>query len=222
MIVRRPRTPLRLLACLPVLLLAACGGEPDAPGPLVMDQHEYERWEIALVEMRIEKNEAFVEPESSPLPAELIPDFEGLNYYLPVPSLRYRVALVPEAAADTVRLAGTKGGETPYVRRGHVVFRHDGRNHRLAVFGPVGEEGAAAGRLWLPFYDATNGNETYPGGRYLDLEADAEGFIDLDFNYAYNPYCDYDPERWSCTVPPRENTVDFAVVAGEKRFGTDH
>jgi len=217
---RRPRPPYRLLVCLPVLLLAACGGEADAPGPLVMDQHEYERWEIALVEMRIEKNDAYNVPATTPLPAVAREDFIGLNYYFPEPTLRFHTPFVAAAGADTITLTKRKGNEVPYVVRGHVRFRHDGRSHRLAVFGPADTTGGDY--LWLPFFDATNQGETYPGGRYLDVTVDTDGNVDLDFNYAYNPLCDYNPDKYNCTLPPRENTLDFLVKAGEMRFSAGH
>ncbi|HPF69035.1 MAG TPA: DUF1684 domain-containing protein [Candidatus Krumholzibacteria bacterium] len=206
-----------LLLAAGVFALAACSRRTEAPGPLAMDQAENERWEIALVEMRIEKNEAFATPGRSPLAADRIPGFEGLNYYFPEPGLRFRTPLVPAAHADTVMLAKAKGPSVPYVRRGSVAFRHEGRDYTLAVFGPAGGPG-----LWVPFFDASNRDETYQGGRYLDLEADADGMIDLDFNYAYNPYCDYDADRWNCTLPPAENALPFAVTAGEKRFSAGH
>ena len=169
---------------------------------------------------RIEKNDAFRLPATTPLPADMIAGFEGLNYYLPVPALRFRTTFTASAGTDTVRLTKRKGSEVPYVRRGTVVFNHEGKVHQLAVFGPT-----AAGSenyLWLPFYDETSSGETYPGGRYLDLTVDADGFVDLDFNFAYNPLCDYNADRYNCTLPPRENTLDFDVVAGEKRFSTGH
>ena len=116
-------------------------------------------------------------------------------------------------------LTKRQGQEVPYVRRGHVAFTHDGRTHRLDVFGPAeGEDD----RLWLPFFDATSGKDTYAGGRYLDLAVDAEGLVDLDFNYAYNPLCDYNPDKFNCTLPPVTNRLDFAVEAGEKTFGAGH
>jgi uncharacterized protein (DUF1684 family) len=211
-------TALCLLSLL--ALLAACDGEPDAPGALVMDQHEYERWEIALVEMRIEKNDAYAAEATSPLPAARIAEFEGLNYYLPAPGLRFEVPFTAAAGTDTVRLTKRKGQVVPYVKRGTVAFRHDDKVHRLTVFGPATPGGQDY--LWLPFYDATSRTETYPGGRYLDVTVDAGGLVDLDFNYAYNPLCDYNAERYNCTLPPRENTLPFAVEAGEKRFSVDH
>lgn len=212
------RSPVALVVLSALLLLGACSREPEAVGPLVMDQNEHERWEIALVEMRIEKNEDFARPGTTPLAEEALPGFEGLNYYFPEPDLRFRPTLERAAGTDTVKLTRGRGDVVPYIRRGTVSFRHDGRNHRLAVFG----QADGGGDLWLPFYDASNGPETYPGGRYLDLELGADGCVDLDFNYAYNPYCDYDAERWNCTLPPVENTLLFPVAAGEKRFSSAH
>jgi uncharacterized protein (DUF1684 family) len=76
------------------------------------------------------------------------------------------------------------------------------------------------GGLFLPFGDATNGDSTYGGGRYLldtvkgsDL-GEVEGGIVLDFNFAYNPSCAYDP-RWTCPLSPLESRLDIPVDAGE-------
>ena len=77
------------------------------------------------------------------------------------------------------------------------------------------------GGLFLPFRDATNGRETYGGGRYLlDTVKGADlghrprrRRLVLDFNYAYHPSCAHDPV-WTCPLPPPENTVYGAVRAG--------
>ncbi len=68
--------------------------------------------------------------------------------------------------------------------------------------------------LFLPFYDATNGTETYGGGRYLDIPY-AEGAVVVDFNTATHPYCAYS-EQYSCMLPPVENTLPGPVRAGER------
>jgi uncharacterized protein (DUF1684 family) len=199
--------------------LASCDSGARAPGPVQMNEEEQEAWEIALVEMRIEKNEAYMDSTTSPLRAEDLPGFEGLNYYYPEPALRFHVPLRAEARPDTVVMAKRKGDQARYTHRGTVFFRHEGRTYDLAVYGPA--DTTDGDFLWLPFYDATNGKETYPGGRYLDLDLQEDGTIELDFNYAYNPLCDYNPERYNCTLPPERNTLPFQVRAGEKLFHPD-
>jgi uncharacterized protein len=223
--VRLP-VPRPLLSVVPVLLVIAlspsvgCGSRDTAPGPVVMDEKQHEAWEIALVEMRIDKNEEFADAARSPLPADRLPGFEGLNYYFPKPELRFRTKLVPGGGAGTVTLTKRKGEQVPYVRKGTVAFTHEGKVHKLTVFGPA--DTSQGDYLWLPFYDATTGKETYGGGRYLDLKTDAEGLVEIDFNYAYNPLCDYNPDAYNCTLPPKENTLPFAVEAGEKLFAGPH
>ena len=74
-----------------------------------------------------------------------------------------------------------------------------------------------AGGLFVPFRDATNGTETYGAGRYLvdaaksaDLGGDpAAGTLVLDFNFAFQPSCAFDP-RWACPLAPPENRLDLA------------
>jgi len=202
------------------LVLAACSRTDRAPGPVTMTNDEFEKWEISLVEMRIEKNEAFADSARSPLTAAAREGFEGLNYYFPVRELRFRTPFVAAAGTDTVRLTKRKGQIVPYLKRGTVSFDHEGAVHTLAVYGPVDK--SHGDYLWLPFFDATSGVATYGGGRYLDVAVDADGMVDLDFNYAYNPLCDYNPDAYNCTLPPDGNTLPFPVEAGEKLFGAAH
>jgi len=81
-----------------------------------------------------------------------------------------------------------------------------------------------AGGLFLPIKDSLAGASagTYGGGRYLldtvkgaDLGpgADDDTLI-LDFNFAYNPSCAYDP-MWACPLAPVGNTVAVDVPVGE-------
>ena len=74
--------------------------------------------------------------------------------------------------------------------------------------------------LFIPFTDATSGEETYESGRYIDLEINdikSDKMI-IDFNKAYNPYCAYVSGRYNCPIPPAENRLAVAIHAGEKAF----
>jgi uncharacterized protein (DUF1684 family) len=76
--------------------------------------------------------------------------------------------------------------------------------------------------VFLPFKDATSGQASYGGGRYLletiksaDLGVAGEGRLIVDFNFAYNPSCAY-TDRWTCPLAPAANLLPAAVRAGER------
>ena len=73
--------------------------------------------------------------------------------------------------------------------------------------------------LFIPFKDLTNGDETYGGGRYLDLpiQGVVDGQLVIDFNRSYNPWCAYG-DGFNCPIPPKENHLKFDVRAGEKNY----
>ena len=78
--------------------------------------------------------------------------------------------------------------------------------------------------LFLPFSDLTSGEETYGSGRYIDLRFDdiKENKVTVDFNKAYNPYCAYVSGEYSCPIPPKENALGIAILAGEKNYQKKH
>ena len=96
---------------------------------------------------------------------------------------------------------------------GNVVFRTGGAEHRLQAL-----PGGPNGELWLVFGDATNGSETYAGGRFVYTSApDAEGRLTLDFNRAYNPPCVFSPFA-TCPLPWPANRLGVRIEAGERAF----
>ena len=99
-----------------------------------------------------------------------------------------------------------------FLRWGKVSFEVDGEAVQVTVY-----KDPDAGDFFLPFADATSGDETYGAGRYLDIATLPDGRVLVDFDYAYNPYCAYN-DRWSCPLTPPENRVRVAIRAGEKNF----
>ena len=87
---------------------------------------------------------------------------------------------------------------------------------------------AYGGGVFLPLRDATAGDTTYGGGRYLldtvkgaDLGSTPSGQLVLDFNFAYHPSCHYNP-AWSCPLAPPGNRLDARIEAGEQSFRATH
>jgi uncharacterized protein (DUF1684 family) len=78
--------------------------------------------------------------------------------------------------------------------------------------------------LFLPFTDLTSGEESYAAGRYVDLSFNdiVGNTVVIDFNKAYNPYCAYVSGKYNCPIPPRENSMAVAILAGEKNYGKVH
>lgn len=158
----------------------------------------------------------------SPLKDEDFSVFKGLNYYEVNKAFRV-VATLSRATDSKFFLMPTSSGiAKKFVKYGVVKFSLNGRLTKLSVYRSDPETRAKfpeyAHLLFVPFKDATNANETYGGGRYMDIVMPKDDKIILDFNLAYNPNCAYGLDKYSCPIPPRENRLNIAIKAGEKRY----
>lgn len=142
--------------------------------------------------------------------------FEGLEYFEPAPELVLPARLVPARDSSTFAMPTFDGLTLSYSHYATVTTSIGGRAVRLEVFRRE-VESVVRDILLIPFRDATNGDETYPGGRYIEIDLPAPEPFVLDFNRAVNPLCAYD-SRYACPIPPPENRLDFPIRAGEKRF----
>ena len=148
----------------------------------------------------------------SPLTNEQKAGFSGLNYYDEDSSLRLVLDLDEYEDQEVIEMQTSTGGEASFLRWGHVSFDVEGTPAQLTVY-----KDTDRGDLFLPFADATSGEETYGAGRYLDVEPLPDGRLLVDFNYAYNPYCAYN-YNWTCPITPPENRLLAPIRAGEKNF----
>jgi uncharacterized protein (DUF1684 family) len=175
---------------------------------------------------RSTREQLYREHPASPVPAEKRSGFRAIHFGYD-PSWRFVVPLSREAEPVAARSGGAASIELPistgqprrFDRIGWLQIPLPGTARRLALFWLA----EYSGGLFLAFRDATNGRETYGGGRYLldtgkgsDLGGDAgSGIVVVDFNFAYQPSCAFDP-RWSCPLAAPENRLDVAVPAGER------
>ena len=106
-----------------------------------------------------------------------------------------------------------------YVKYGEAYFELEGQSFKLNIYQnqELITKAEYVDYLFIPFTDATNGETSYGGGRYLDLRIPTGKTITLNFNKSYNPYCAYNG-KYSCPIPPSENDISVAILAGVKAY----
>lgn len=179
-------------------------GAPDHAGQLKdLTQHR-------------EATERFMrESEQSPIPADKKTTILPLQYFDPDSSYSTAARLdITDAASRPVdEMPTSTGGVARYERVGFLRFTLQGQQFSLGAYIPEGTQQIS--ELFVPFRDATSGKETYAAGRYLNIEPTSTGLYQVDFNYAYNPYCAYNKE-YECPNPPAANRLTVEIRAGEK------
>jgi uncharacterized protein len=164
-----------------------------------------------LQQFRAEKDHFYAHDDRAPLTHDQQHDFKGLAYFPENKQLVIKGKVDRSVDPGEVRMATSTGKVQVYRRFGVVHFEVDGQAAQVTLYASAGSHG-----LFVPFRDATSGKETYGAGRYLDLHTHGDEVV-IDFNYAYNPSCAYNPD-WSCPLPPAENWLRVPVRAGEKAF----
>ena len=123
------------------------------------------------------------------------------EYCVPATYTRYETPKI-------VKMPDILGAILDEPMQGCVSFELHGKKYELQV------EELPDHRLFVQFMDLTNGNPTYPSGRYHYTDAHENGKLVIDFNKAYSPPCAF-TEYATCTFPPQENHLKVAIEAGE-------
>jgi uncharacterized protein len=139
--------------------------------------------------------------------------FSGLRYFPLDPAYRVKAAFVSYPEIKKVPVPNVLGQLVPMESPGYVEFALNGNRYRLE---PVYET-ARRDDLFFIFKDQTSRTETYAAGRYLHASLPVDGFVDLDFNRAYNPPCAF-TDFATCPVPVKNNQLPVAIRAGELRY----
>ena len=172
-----------------------------------------------ILRFQQELNKEFKNPEISPLPDRYRKDFSGLDFFPPDTDYRVKAKLVRTPDAIPFMMPTTTDRKSKEVVFGITHFKLQGKSYQLEVYRKqelMSQEGYED-YLFLPFLDDTNGEETYEGGRYIDLSIPEGDSILIDFNKAYNPYCAYN-KKYSCPIVPKVNILRTEVLAGVKAF----
>lgn len=146
------------------------------------------------------------------LDAERRRSFAGVPHWPVDPAWRLEAVLHP-TPGRTIRVPDVLGMAEERPSPADVVLEIGGTPARLQAL-----DGGSQGGLWLIFGDATNGADSYGGGRFLfTVPPTPDGRVVVDFNQAYNPPCAFSP--WAtCPLAWPENRLPLRVEAGERRY----
>jgi uncharacterized protein len=187
-------------------LYAQVRADPDA-------RAAWARW-------RAGRDALFATHPQSPIPPSGRSTFSGLDYFDYAPGLRVEAALAPSPPAE-LRIEASTGESFPFTQIATASFALEGSELALPVYWLQGYGGG----ILVPFRDATSGSQTYGAGRYVvdtvkgaDLGMAGDRLV-LDFNFAYNPSCAYDP-RWACPLAPPDAWLKVPIRAGERTPST--
>ncbi|MBL0344799.1 DUF1684 domain-containing protein [Candidatus Villigracilis affinis] len=100
------------------------------------------------------------------------------------------------------------GEKSEFPVEGYLSFEFGGNHYQLDI------NKEDDGTLFIRFWDPTSKDETYPTGRYLIADVEADGKIFIDFNRSYSPPCAF-TDFATCVFAPEQNHLDFRVQAGE-------
>lgn len=167
-------------------------------------------------------NKEFSTKEKSPLTEDDLKQFSELDFF-PIDTSYIVIAKLKfQKDSKTFKMQTNTDRLPIYKIYAIASFNLKGREFKLHIYQNVKliQTVDFEDYLFLPFTDKTNGNTTYGGGRYIDLEIPDGDTILIDFNQTYNPSCAYN-SKYSCPIPPKANDLNIEINAGVKKY-KDH
>jgi uncharacterized protein (DUF1684 family) len=173
----------------------------------------------AVEKFQKEINTEYADAKTSPLMADDLATFNTLDFY-PINEKFFVTATFVRTKKEKAFGMKTSTERTPsYVKYGEVHFTIEGQALKLNVYKNIelSKKKEFKDYLFLPFSDLSSGNESYIGGKYIDLKIPKGNTIAIDFNTSYTPYCAYN-HKYSCPKVPLENDLNIEIRAGVKKF----
>jgi len=198
-----------VLSFLFIFLLSSCNSNGKRP---LLGETEYQQ----------KLNASYKDATTSPLKKKDLKNFNGLDFFAVDSSFIVTANLTRIENAPVFEMATTTDRKPLYKEYGLLRFKINGQDLELTIYQSQDDlrDEKYKDYLFLPFTDNTSGNESYGGGRYMDVmitDIKDDNTIELNFNNTYNPYCAYNDD-YSCPLTPRKNHLDIEVKAGIKAF----
>lgn len=183
---------------------------------LLLNCDNRKRFNTDLTPFQREINDFFKDASVSPLKKRDLKNFRGLDFFAYDSIYLVTAKLTKTPKEKPFMMLTTTDMMVEYIKYGTISFELLSNQYSLDIYKNL-EDPNERDNLFLPFLDDTNGNESYGGGRYINLDIPQVDNLIIDFNSAFNPYCVYD-EKYSCPIVPRENYMPLEINAGVKNF----
>jgi len=185
--------------------------------PLSTDSIVDEFYSSRIEASRKAKDKKFKRKRSTPL--KNYRQFTGLKYFEIDTQFVFIAHVEMNKNPELIEFDTSSGRARNYLSYAQLSFRYQEESHQLTLFQGLDRntQKPITDYFFLPFTDLTNGEDTYGGGRYIDIKEIEGNELILDFNRAYSPYCAYE-DGFSCPIPPAENDIKLAIKAGEKTY----
>lgn len=147
------------------------------------------------------------------LKSENVSNFKSIDRFPLDVGWRVKAKLLRDSNIKTIPIQNVLGQTIQEKTAGKLVFTINNIEYQLDALDEDED-------LFIIFGDKTNGDNTYPSGRFLYAKSPTEENDDvvLDFNKAYNPPCAFTPFA-TCPIPPKQNILPIKITAGEKVYG---
>ena len=174
------------------------------------------RYHNDLTPFQKEINDFFKDASVTPLKKRDLKTFRGLDFFTFDSTYVVIAKLTKTPKEKSFKMKTTTDMMVEYIKYGTVSFELLNNQYSLDIYKNL-EDPNERDNLFLPFLDDTNGNESYGGGRYINLDIPQVDNLIIDFNSAFNPYCVYG-EKYSCPIVPAENYLPLEIKAGVMNF----
>lgn len=171
----------------------------------------------SIIKNRKAKESEILDPKNGILNEEDLKNFESLHFFF-IDTNYVVQATFQKSKGSKFEMPTTTNRKPLYRRFGYLHFTVNEKKCKLTVYQNLDKKKnqKKSNYFFVPFRDLTNAEMTYGGGRYIDLViTKRQTIVSVDFNLAYNPYCAYS-HRYSCPIPPEENTLNLFIYSGEK------
>ena len=183
---------------------------------LLLNCDNRKRYNNDLTPFQREINDFFKDASVSPLKKRDLKNFRGLDFFTYDSTYLVTAKLTKTPKEKPFMMLTTTDMMVEYIKYGTVSFELLNNQYSLDIYKNL-EDPNERDNLFLPFLDDTNGNESYGGGRYINLDIPQGDNLIIDFNSAFNPYCVYD-EKYSCPIVPIDNYLPLEIKAGVMNF----